>query len=295
MNRDPSPDREIRQVAGLDVLIEGAGDRTVVMIHGWPDTAALWEPQVAALCGRLRCVRFTLPGFDRRHERRIYGLDEMLSILQQVVDNVCPTRPVTLLLHDWGCVFGYRFAQAYPERVEAILALDVGDAGSKAHVASLSLAGKLGIASYQIALALAWPLPVPQGDAVSRTIARWAKAPSDMRRVGSHMNYPYVVQWSGGYGSLPFEPHCPMLFAYGTRKPFMFHSEAWLAGLKARPDSEVLAFDTGHWVSHEAAAEFNAALLRWLDRNPSTTLAQASKAARSDCAAQSPDGPLEID
>lgn len=279
MNRDPSLDREIREVAGLDVLIEGAGDRTVVMIHGWPDTAALWAPQVAALRGRVRCVRFTLPGFDRRHERRIYDLDEMLSILQQIVDNACPDRAVTLLLHDWGCFFGYRFAQAYPERVEAILALDVGDAGSKAHLASLGLAGKLGIASYQLALALAWTLPAAQGDALSRRIARWAKAPSDMRRVGSHMNYPYVVQWAGGYGSRPFEPHCPMLFAYGKRKPFMFHSTAWLAALQARPGNEVLEFDAGHWVSHEAAAEFNAALLSWLDRTPGRTTARASKAA----------------
>lgn len=279
MNRVPSHDRETHQVAGLDVFIEGAGDRTIVMIHGWPDTAALWEPQVAALSGLMRCVRFTLPGFDRRHERRIYDLDEILSILRQVVDNVSPDRPVTLLLHDWGCVFGYRFAQAYPERVEAIMALDVGDAGSKAHLASLSLAGKLGIASYQIALALAWPLPAAQGDAVSRRIARWAKAPSDMRLVGSHMNYPYVVQWVGGYGSRPFEPHCPMLFAYGTRKPFMFHSAAWLATLQARPGSAVLEFETGHWVSHEAAAEFNAAVLSWLDRTPAQTAARANKAA----------------
>jgi cis-3-alkyl-4-acyloxetan-2-one decarboxylase len=176
-------------------------------------------------------------------------------------------------------VFGYRFAQSHPERVEAIVALDVGDAGSKAHLASLGLAGKFAMASYQLALALAWPLPKAQGDAVSRRIARWAKAPSDIRRVGSHMNYPYVVQWTGGYDSRPFEPHCPMLFAYGTRKPFMFHSDSWLAALKERPGNEVLEFDTGHWVSHEAAAEFNAALLSWLDRTPVSAAARATRAA----------------
>lgn len=238
------------------------------MVHGWPDTAALWEPQVEALRGRMRCVRFTLPGFDRRHERRIYPLDEVLATIDQIVDGVSPDRPVTLLLHDWGCVFGYRYAEIHPERVEAVVALDVGDAGSKAHLASLALAGKFGMAGYQLALALAWPLPKAQGDAVSRHIARWAKAPSDMRKVGSHMNYPYVVQWTGGYGGRPFEPHCPMLFAYGKHKPFMFHSDAWLEALRARPGNEVLEFDTGHWVSHEAAPGFNAALLSWLNRTP---------------------------
>ena len=29
--------------------MDGNAPRTILMIHGWPDTAALWEPQVAAL------------------------------------------------------------------------------------------------------------------------------------------------------------------------------------------------------------------------------------------------------
>ncbi len=55
---------EVRHIAGLDVTLEGDGARTVVMLHGWPDTQALWAPQVAALRTHARCVRFTLPGFD---------------------------------------------------------------------------------------------------------------------------------------------------------------------------------------------------------------------------------------
>lgn len=264
MNSEASPGTETRRVAGLDVLIEGRGDRTVVMIHGWPDTAALWAPQVAALRGQMRCVRFTLPGFDRRHARRIYPLDEILSTLRQIIDSVSPQRPVTLLLHDWGCVFGYRFAQAHPDRVAAIAALDVGDAGSKAHLAELGLSAKLGMAAYQLCLAAAWPLPAAWGDALSRRIARWARAPGDMREVGAHMNYPYVVQWTRGYGRPGLQPHCPLLFAYGSRKPFMFHSTAWLAALQAMPGNQVLRMDTGHWVGQEGAAEFNAALRQWL-------------------------------
>jgi hypothetical protein len=29
-------------IAGIQLSIEGDGPRTVVMIHSWPDTAALW-------------------------------------------------------------------------------------------------------------------------------------------------------------------------------------------------------------------------------------------------------------
>ena len=51
-------------IDGIDVRAEGQGPRTVVMVHGWPDTYRVWDAQVAALQGQYRCVRFTLPGFD---------------------------------------------------------------------------------------------------------------------------------------------------------------------------------------------------------------------------------------
>ena len=51
-------------IEGVDVVVEGEGAETVVMMQGWPDTWRLWDGQVAALKDRYRCVRFTQPGFD---------------------------------------------------------------------------------------------------------------------------------------------------------------------------------------------------------------------------------------
>ena len=74
--------------------------------------------------------------------------------------------------------------------------------------------------------------------------------------------------WTGAYGgyraALPFEPRCPMLYLYGRRKPFMFHSQAWADRIAATPGNEVQAFDTGHWVMHRGAVPFNAAVTAWL-------------------------------
>lgn len=203
---------ETRHIAGLDVTVEGDGMRTVVMVHGWLDTDALWAPQVAAFRTHARCVRFTLPGFDRNHPRRVYGIDEIVAAMKEIVDAVSPDRPVTLLLHDWGCPFGYRFAQAHPSWVKAIVGVDVGDASSRSHLAELGWRAKLGMAAYQLCLALAWHLPTHHGDAVTRHVARWARAPGGTATVGAYMNYPYHVQWTKGYGRRPFVPHCPTLF-----------------------------------------------------------------------------------
>ena len=58
-----------------------------------------------------------------------------------------------------------------------------------------------------------------------------------------------------------------MLYVYGQRKPFMFHSPQWLERIAALPGSKVLGMRTGHWVMVDAAGEFNAAVREWLDGN----------------------------
>ena len=64
-------------VNGTDVLIDGSGP-SLVFVHGWPDTARLWERQVAALESRYRCVRVTLPGFEPG-SRRAYSFAEVVE------------------------------------------------------------------------------------------------------------------------------------------------------------------------------------------------------------------------
>jgi pimeloyl-ACP methyl ester carboxylesterase len=114
-------------VQGTEVFIEGQGEETIVCIHGWPDTHRLWDRTVQALQGRYRCVRFTLPGFEGppRQGQKALTLAELTARLLAIVDAVSPGQPVTLLLHDWGCVFGYELAARHPERVARIVAVDI--------------------------------------------------------------------------------------------------------------------------------------------------------------------------
>lgn len=42
-------------IAGVNGKIEGQGEQTLVMIHGWPDTQALWQKQVALFKNYYRC------------------------------------------------------------------------------------------------------------------------------------------------------------------------------------------------------------------------------------------------
>ena len=251
-------------IDGVEVLAEGAGAKTIVMIHGWPDTHRLWDAQVAALKDRYRCVRFTLPGFDAG-PKRAYPFEDLMETLERVVEQARGGGRVILLLHDWGCFFGYQFAMRHPDLVERIVGVDIGDAGSRDHLADIGARGKLMVLAYQWWLALAW---VIRSDTMARWMARTIGGRTDPRAIHAQMGYVYAMRWlgvAGGFrGIKVFKPHCPMLYLYGERKPFMFHSRAWAERLAAQPGCRVIGFATGHWIMVQRPGEFNDALLTWL-------------------------------
>ncbi len=257
-----------QMIAGVPVFIEGDGPETIVMLHGWPDTHRLWDRQVAFFSKRHRCVTMTLPGFGEPGQPRGYTLEHVVSVIERVVAAVSPNEKVTLMLHDWGCVFGYQFAMQHPERVSRMVAIDVGDANSPAFKQSLSIVAHAMVFTYQIILAWAWYIGGAIGDGLTRGMAKALQPKVDTRHVHAGMNYPYAMRWMkafGGFDSIgQIEPLCPFFYAFGRNKPFMFHSEQWVTGLAKRSGNAVQGFDSRHWVMVDCADEFNAAVAAWL-------------------------------
>lgn len=243
-------------IAGVPVFIEGEGPETIVMLHGWPDTHRLWDRQVAFFSAHHRCVTMTLPGFDKVGLDGGFSLDHVVAVIAKVVETVSPHQKVTLMLHDWGCAFGYQFAMLHPERVARIVAIDVGDANSPAFQQSLSTVAKGMVFTYQITLALAWRIGGAIGNGITRGMAKALQATADPRHVHAGMNYPYAMR--------QIEPACPFFYAYGRKKPFMFHSPQWVKALASCEGNEVRAFNSGHWVMVDCADEFNGAVAAWL-------------------------------
>jgi len=255
------------QVDGIDVQVEGEGAESIVMVHGWPDTYRLWDAQVAFLREKYKCVRFTLPGYDIAKPRRACSIDEFAEFLRQVIERVSPDRKVILLVHDWGCLFGYQFYARHPQLVSRIVGVDVGDTRNLKK--ALSARGKFYIMAYQWWLAAAWRIGGRPGDSMTLRMKRWLRSPSDERYIGSCMTYPYYYTWFGGRHTYRrqfrrFEPACPMLYLYGKRKPVMFHTEPWLDELRKRKDCGVVEFDTGHWIMLKQPERFNQVIGSWL-------------------------------
>jgi pimeloyl-ACP methyl ester carboxylesterase len=250
----------------LEPIIDGnASGPTIVFIQGWPDDASLWDEAVAAVKSTYRCVRVTLPNYDgHRSARWGYSTDEIVDALSDVVKRAAESGPVTLVLHDWGCYWGHAVHHRHPELVSRVAGFDVAPHFQPSAV------GALGIVAYQSWLGWAFALGGPVGNWMTRTFAKTAHVPhAGTRWLDSSMNYPYRNIWldiaSGRVEKLTrgYYPKCPILFAYGRKKPFMFHSDKWIDHVKS-VGGEVVALPADHWVMRDRS--FVDTLVGWLDR-----------------------------
>ena len=170
-------------------------------------------------------MRFTLPGFEREPGALIRSTS-WSTPLRRVIEQTCPGERVTLLLHDSGCVFGYQFAKRHPQLVERVIGVDIGDAGSRQQPRENVIEGQADDRGLSMVARACVAHRRPLGD---RWRAGWRScaAPAPPQEHRRDMGYPYAMQW---FGVRAASVHCavrsqlPMLFFYGERKPFMFHS-----------------------------------------------------------------------
>ncbi|MBO2452872.1 SDR family oxidoreductase [Actinomadura barringtoniae] len=95
----------------LAVRERGEGHRpTVVLVHGYPDTSAVWDEVAERLAGRFRVIAYDVRGAGASttpDDPLDYGLDALMGDLKAVLDAAGAAEPVHLVGHDWGSVQGW--------------------------------------------------------------------------------------------------------------------------------------------------------------------------------------------
>ncbi len=134
----PAPTRSAaNRPVRLFVQDEGRGE-PVLLLHGWPDTHALWHRQVDALTtAGYRTIAPDLRGFgasDKPQDVTEYAMLHVLSDLLGVLDERGLAR-VHVVGHDWGGAIGCLLAALAPSRVASLTCLSVG------HPAAFAQAG----------------------------------------------------------------------------------------------------------------------------------------------------------
>jgi pimeloyl-ACP methyl ester carboxylesterase len=105
------------------VHVEQVGEGPpLLMIHGNPDTHAIWRPLVDRLKDRFRCITPDLPGFGGSEEPP--GFDASFASRARFVDDLVDAlgirEPVFLAVHDLGGGYGLTWMCEHPERVRKV-------------------------------------------------------------------------------------------------------------------------------------------------------------------------------
>jgi pimeloyl-ACP methyl ester carboxylesterase len=92
----------------LAVYVSGPRDAPpIVLVHGYPDSATVWEPVRAQLDARYRVISYDVRGAgasDAPASRAAYRLERLAADLAAVADATCGARPFHLVGHDWGSI-----------------------------------------------------------------------------------------------------------------------------------------------------------------------------------------------
>ncbi|NKZ04070.1 alpha/beta fold hydrolase [Actinomadura latina] len=107
---------------GVDLAVYEQGDPsrpTVLLVHGYPDTHAVWDEVAGRLAERFHVVRYDVRGAgasSRPLGRKRYTFDYLMSDMRAVLDATAPDRRVHLVGHDWGSIQGWEAACTMPDR-----------------------------------------------------------------------------------------------------------------------------------------------------------------------------------
>jgi pimeloyl-ACP methyl ester carboxylesterase len=128
---------------GVELHARHAGDPdrpTVVLVHGYPDTSAVWDLVAAELIDHLHVVTYDVRGAGRSERPPVvadYGSEHLVADMAAVIDALAAGGPVHLVGHDWGSIQGWEAVAGDPPALGGRIASFTSISGpSLDHVAS---------------------------------------------------------------------------------------------------------------------------------------------------------------
>lgn len=105
---------EIISNVDVDLAIYRWGEQpdrpTLLLVHGYPDSASVWRPVAEQLAAHFQVVAYDVRGAGQSSHPQLteaYDLEHLVDDFITVVDHVSPDKAVHLLCHDWGSIQGW--------------------------------------------------------------------------------------------------------------------------------------------------------------------------------------------
>ncbi len=248
----------------------------VVLLHGWPDSARLWDLQVDALTGAgYRAIVPDLVGYGRSGKPADVGRYRLRRVTADVtaILDACEVERAHVVGHDWGAALAWTVATAAADRVDHLAVLSVG------HPCSFARAGSRQREKSWYMLLFQFPDVAERwlADDDWRNLRRWAAHP-DTDAVIAALSRPGALAAALRWYQANARPESllgPPLDLPPVRAPTM---GVWSSGDGALTEAQMTGSrrwvtgtwryerleGPGHWMQREAPGEVNRLLLDFL-------------------------------
>lgn len=295
---------EVRTSDGLRLhATDHGGDGPVVLlVHGFPDTSALWDPVLPHLAG-VRVVTYDVRGAGRSEKpasRRGYALTQLARDVLAVADAASPDEPVHLVGHDWGALQGFEVActPEYRDRIATFTSFcgtSLDHAGLQLRAITsgddpvLEAAGKALRQTLRSWYVFAFQAPVLPEVLIRTGLARKVlplvrpPAPDETPATFTSDAMHGVDLYRANLGRV-FRPqrstvHVPVQMVMGTRDPFVTPVLAEQLEEHASP-CWVRTIDGAHWLPRSQPVEVAASIMDLVEHDRGGATSPAFDAAR---------------
>lgn len=271
----------------------GEGERLVLLLHGFPEFWYSWRHQLLALpADRYRIVAPDLRGYnlsDKPARVEDYRIDRLVGDVVGLVRHF-GAREAAIVGHDWGAGLAWAVAQAHPECVWKLAAMQVPPLTAwRANMTPRQALRSWYMLFFQIPGLPEWLIRARDFAALDRTFKGRSVRPgsfsdADIGLYKEALRQPGVLTAAINYyranvfslfwrqrdpereAASDAKIRVPTLFIYGERDPAVLPETVRDVGRYVdAPYREVRIPDSGHWVQNEAPSEVNAALASFLD------------------------------
>ena len=243
----------------------------ILLLHGSPDTHAMWLPVIARLDSQTRCIAIDLPGYGESTLPADFSLtlDNMADFIRDLLVALGITEPVTLVTTDFGGHYGCAFAAKYPDQVRGVAVSNTNffhdyHWHSFAQMYRTPLLGEILMATSSkmvINKTLKNVSPALPDSYIDSSYGIGLGSPSVRKtilRMYRERQSSDFVGWEDKW--LAFAKRKPVIVLWGDKDPFITPAFAERFG-----GSQVQHFpEYSHWLPLEASDRYADALLSWL-------------------------------
>lgn len=259
---------------------------TIVLLHGWPDSAAVWDLVVPHLRDRFHLVTIDLPGAGDAplpSGDRPFRLELLAAHVDSVVRSIRTDHTVHLVGHDWGGVIGWEYVMtpAFARHVDSFTTLSgpsldhLGELVRRARhdrAAARLASRQLARSWYTAALSLPLVRTVPWRLGADRVFRRW------LERTEGTEGYPGRQLSRDAVATVPlYRTNIAARLARPNVRPVgipvhaivaerdRYVSAAAMRDLEHRiPTLECSSLDAGHWSPRSHPAEVARLIDDWV-------------------------------